>query len=317
MNLKAKTFDETFIYRKGNYGEAIFAFLMSSTRVDKTAEGFQDLRREVKSQQSTSVLLKVMDSDKVVFMINNTPMSRAFKVFIAKDPKDTEKTKKAFIDVSGLLLATDGGDYTFNRRSITTIVAYLLSAMNAMIYEADPQRIIGNASIIKYGTPAFAKLFTYLIDYLRIGGIDKIRETTLFMASMYFQVNLLQKEPTDTVLAKAKSVSGLEDSEIGKINFLLRGEKGNIYQDINTFVHALSVVLRTEKLTIDVIIDKWMFLFGSGTQFATEMYTSFSDMLSNTYVGAYLNHQNTIEKIIPIEMTEYVKTILQIGSAAL
>ena len=40
-----------------------------------------------------------------------------------------------------------------------------------------------------------------------------------------------------------------------------------------------------------------MYIYGTGTVFALELLPSFSNMLTDAYVGAYINNQKTIEKI--------------------
>ena len=41
---------------------------------------------------------------------------------------------------------------------------------------------------------------------------------------------------------------------------------------------------------------------------------AFASMLTDAYVGAYLNNQKTIEKIVGTNMIEYTKALLQIGA---
>ena len=55
--------------------------------------------------------------------------------------------------------------------------------------------------------------------------------------------------------------------------------------------------------------------FGTGTIFALEFFPAFSAMMTNTYVGGYLDQQMTIEKIAGNSMVSFTKTILQIGAS--
>ena len=57
-----------------------------------------------------------------------------------------------------------------------------------------------------------------------------------------------------------------------------------------------------------------MFVYGTGTVFALELLPSFSNMLTDAYIGAYINNQKTIEKIAGTGMVEFTKTILTIGA---
>jgi hypothetical protein len=50
-----------------------------------------------------------------------------------------------------------------------------------------------------------------------------------------------------------------------------------------------------------------MYLFNPSTVFALEYMPAFQSMLTNAYVGAYLNNQKTIEKICGKSMVQYAK----------
>ena len=57
-----------------------------------------------------------------------------------------------------------------------------------------------------------------------------------------------------------------------------------------------------------------MSIYGTGTVFALEIFPAFASMLTDAYVGAYLNNQKTIEKITNTSMIEFTKTLLSIGA---
>ena len=94
-----------------------------------------------------------------------------------------------------------------------------------------------------------------------------------------------------------------------------------MYKSLPNFVKALSEFLNAPNLTIDVIVEKWMWCFGTGTQFGLELYPAFATMLIYAYVGAYLNNQKTIEKVVGNTLVSYTKPmvdfvgqIIRIGS---
>ena len=58
-----------------------------------------------------------------------------------------------------------------------------------------------------------------------------------------------------------------------------------------------------------------MQFYGTGTVFALEFFPAFSAMLTDAYVGGYINNQLTIEKIAGQSMVKFTKQILQIGDA--
>ena len=78
----AKTFAATYLYSKySEYEKQIFSFLMNGTEIDKNTDDFDDIRYEVKKRQVNNALVKILDSKEVILMVNETPLSKSFKVF--------------------------------------------------------------------------------------------------------------------------------------------------------------------------------------------------------------------------------------------
>ena len=57
-----------------------------------------------------------------------------------------------------------------------------------------------------------------------------------------------------------------------------------------------------------------MYKYGPGTVFALELFPAFATMLTDAYVGAYINNQKSIEKIAGPSMVEFTKALLSIGA---
>ena len=191
------------------------------------------------------------------------------------------------------------------------MISYLSCALNTLIYYADPSIILNNTQIINSTTEAFAKLATNIIDYMRIGGVENIRVKTLYLTAMYYQIGILGKDNTHSVQQRALKISKLQTKD----SLLLQAKvPEESYDNINSFIEALARVLAIEgSLKLENYIEKWLFLYGSGTQFATELYPAFANMLINAYVGAYLNNQNQIEKLTGSNMIEFCNTLFKIG----
>lgn len=310
--VKPKNFDSSFLYGKGNYQSQIYEFLIKSHRVDKTSDSFDDIRYMVKKNQYTSCLVSLLDSSNLILMINSTPMSRAFKVFAAKDVKEDGKIK-VFVDVSDVI-GFAGGVYELKNRDINVFLSYLVAALSTLIYFTDPSKLINNTTMYSAGTSAFAKLSCNVIDYMRIGGVENVRPRVLYLSAMYYQINILRKDPTSTVRQKALKISGLaaRDADLIDVQAPMAS-----YDTIEAFVNAIAKVIRVDSLKTDNFIDKWIFLYGSGTQFATELYFEFSNMLTHAYVGAYLNNQKQIEKFVGRDMVDFTNALFRIGSGLL
>ncbi len=313
-NMKAKSYKDSFLFQMSGIGNEITNFILSAHRVDKTNASFEDIRYEVSHQQVTSTLMTMLNKNNIILLIGERPLPRSLKVFLAADPKDPNRAGKIFIDVTEIIIYENNA-YSMNRKFGIILVSYLLSAMNILIYHVQPDRMVGNATVMKYSTEAFAKLFAYIIDYLRIGGVDLVRQKCLYMAAWYWSVSVIgYQRDSESTLVRAKKISGLDDQNIKRIEYSIDHMRDNMFDNISTFVKTLQVLLKTEKLTLDAVVNKWMFLLGTGTQYGLELYESFASICIYAFTGSYLNNQNTIDKIAGPEMIEFVKAIMKVGS---
>ena len=310
-----KNYLNTYLYHKSTNenDRLIFEYLMGAHRIDKSTDSFNDIRYEIKRRSVMNKITSAIDSEKMIFCINKVQLPRAFRVFYGKDPKD--KKPKVFIDCTSIM-TLDNGIYNLPTKNIDILVSYITAAINQLIYYQDPNRLITRISVIDNGSRCFADLFSYIIDFLRLSSIDNMREKCKYLATKYYLTNILGKsDGEDVVEQKALQISSLSKREVEIINMQL--EK-NWNTNIKTFIDSLAKLFRIEnKLTLDVFIDKWMYIYGMGSHYATELYTSFATMMIYAYVGAYLNNQKTIEKVCGANMISFVKGILEVGENAL
>ena len=313
MKTKIKNYDQSFLYGKADYGTELFQYIMKADRIDKSSTGFDEIRYLVKRNQVTSCLGALLDKQSVILMLPNKPLPRAFKVFAGKDIRE-DKNTKVFIDCSEIIKFQNNA-YVIKQMDVEKFISYLACALNTIIYHVDPTIILNNSQLVNSSTEAFAKLCTNIIDYMRIGGVDNVRSKMLYMSALYYQIGMLKKDDNDTAEQKALKISKLSKREAELIRVQLPEAS---FENINTFVEAIAKVLRVEGLLkLDNFIDKWLFLYGSGTQFATEIYTAFANLLINAYVGAYLNNQKQIEKIAGRSMVEYCNVLFRVGGEVL
>lgn len=311
MEAKVKNFGDSYLYRTGNFEKNLMQFMMSAEIINKNHESFDDIKYEVKRRQVTSSLMKVLMSDNVILLKGNVGLSRAFKVFAAKDIISGDKKTKVFIDVTDIIKSTDGS-YSIESRNVDILVSHLLNAMNTFIYWVQPTRLLNNTSLVDAGTKAFSDMFTYVVDYLRIGSVDNVRERTKYISALYYQCGLLCKDFTDSIRVRARKLSGLSEREADIVETLMGPDP---FKDIDTFIKSLAKVLRIDgQLRLDNFIEKWVFIFGSGTQYGTELYPCFASILTNAYVGAYINNQKTIEKVLGKTLVEFTNALFKVGS---
>lgn len=308
-NITAKSYSSSYLYGKySEYEKNIFKFIMNGVPVNKDDETFDDIRYEVKKRQVSSALVKVLDSKKVILMVDTDSLPKAFKVVAAKDVK-ADNQLKVFIDCTDIISTENG--YKCTR--IDTLISRLVSAMVNVIYYVDPSRVVGNTSLTKEGAKAFATLFTYVVDYLfKIGTMSGAKDKCLYLASMYYMVNILGKDvESDSVALIARSVSGISEREADIIKLNITPSS---FTNIKFFIETCADALKIHKLTVDLFMEKWMYLYGTSTIFAVEMFPAFSTMMTDAYVGAYINNQKTIEKVAGTYMVQFTKSILAIGA---
>lgn len=312
----AKNYASTYLYSMYNqYEKETVDFLLKADRFDQNSPEFEDIVYEVKKRQISPAIVKVLASSNVVLMSNSKPLSKAFKVFCAKDIKNNEGLK-VFIDVSGIIKKNpDSGKYACSRSDIDIFISYLVDAMSTFIYYSPKgtDRIVNNSKIRSVGAKTFADLYSHIVDYLcKISTISGSKNKCCFMAAMYYLVNLLGADPnSDATKAIAKKVSNISEREA---EIILIQMKPDSFVNIKFFTETVADVLHLNKLTLDTIVEKWMYIYGTGTVFALELLPAFSNMLTDAYVGAYINNQKTIEKIAGTGMVEFTKTILTIGA---
>lgn len=311
MNInKVKKLSDSYLYGIGGYEKTLYKWFIESTVLTKQEPGFEEIRYDVKRGQHSVALLKVFDSDNVVFLRNNTSLPRSFKVFAASDIKSGDNKTKVFIDVTDVCIM-DNGKYVVKPANLDKLISHLASALAYLIYYASPNSIISNSSLTEYGASSFALLFYHIIDSLRVGGTDKMREKILYIATVYYMVNILQRDYTDSVDNWAKKVSGLSTRDIEMLNVALDADT---YKDIFHLIQTVSKVIHAEGLKLDNFVEKWLFTYGPGTQFALELYPAFSTFMTNAYCGAYLNNQKVIEKILGGKLVSYSVALFRLGS---
>lgn len=313
---KFKTFADTYIYQQTDvYEKKLLEYIMESERIDKNSSGFENIQFQVKTRQVTSLLYKILNNDNVVLMHSFKPLPKAFRVTAMKDLKggSGDNHIKVFIDCSSIMTNSGG---VWSVTNIDILLSYLASAVAYYIYFRDRNKLLYNTKLSKTGASAFSTLFTNIIDYLyKINQIDLNREKCVYMSTMYYMTNILGRGfNDDSVRSLAKRISRLSDNQINSI--LLEFHEDHCI-NIKTFIDGLRDILKIEGLTTDTFIEKWIFLYGTGTMFSLEYFPEFSTMMTDAYVGAYINNQRTIENIVGRDMVDFSKALFRIGEGVI
>ena len=308
-----KNLNDTYLYRKmPDYDKEIHALILKGERVDKTNDTFEDIKYEVRRKNVDATLTKLLDSERIVLVLPNKPLPKSFKFILANDIREDKKVK-VFIDCYGVL-APNGTGYKFvNNQAVNIFISYLVAARTAFVMEAKPKSITMDSSLTSSGTRTFASLVNYVIDYIGKININvTARNKSLYLASIYYQVNLLGKDiDFKSVKEVALKISGISEREANIIE--LDYEKDS-FDNIYNFIELLKESLKIKGLTYDTFIEKWMFTMGTGTVFGLELFPYFAQMITDAYIGAYINNQKTIEKVAGQNMIDFSKTLIKIGS---
>ena len=310
----AKSLSDTYLYQKSpDYNKQIFAFISKSSRIDTRSSEFADVLFDIKRRKISDSLAKIITSDNVVLgLMEDNPLPKSFRTFVAKDVKDSNKTK-LFIDCSQFITLNSG---MYDCNNIDWLVSYTLSGMVSYIYALSPDKLLLNASIIHDGGVCFTRLFSHAIDYMyKITSVQVIKKKVDYMIAMYYQFNLLCKDINSESQARIVRNNAIKISEIDSKNAKVVDLQLTIndFDNLNTFLAALSRICELKDMKTDSFVSTWIKNNGTGTIFAVEYFPAFSMMLTNSYIGGYLDNQLSIEKQCGPSLVSFVKTILKIG----
>lgn len=310
----SKTYADTYLFKQySEYEKKMYEFIMTADRLNVESKEFEDILYDFKRRNVGSNLLKIITSKNVILGIGKAQsLPKAFKVFVAKDVKEDKNSFKVFIDVTDCI-AFKNGQYVCNK--LEWLISYVINAMTSYIYAMSESRLTGNASILKDGGLAFTRCFTYTIDRMyKITTVQQLKKRIDYAAALYYQVNLLNKnleKSHDTIKANAMHISDIEPKDAQIVDIMLEAKD---FANIDTFIQALGKMFALKDIKTVNVLDTWMKAFGTGTVFALEFLPAFSAMMTNTYVGGYIDQQMTIEKISGPALVTFTKTILQIGA---
>lgn len=307
MNAESKNYASTYLYGKANYTAVLTDAIMMDYRIDKESDKFAGVIQDITRRATNTVLIEVLKSPNVVLLMMGKPLPSTFNVFAAKDIKKDRKTK-IFIDITSIMDYKNG---YYICKNIDVFISQLISALDYIIYYGDPKRIVNNNELVTLSTDLFVSLFTHILDYMRLSGFSENKERISYIVALYYQVGILGKELEQSKIVAAK-VAGIPNKSI-YINDVFIPDGAAHFTDINVFITHLSTMFKFKNFTTDIFVNKWLWLYGTGTQFATELYPAFSSMITNTYSGVYLNNQKTIEKVCGKQLVTYTTALLKVG----
>lgn len=313
-NFKRRTYNDSYLFNqdsdKANRANRnLVDFIIKSDRINKNSAEFRGVIEDVKRMQTSSILYSVLMMDDVELCINSVELPRAFKVFEAKDLKLSRTAPtKVFIDVTGLITFKDGYFYC---KKIDWLITYLFSALGYLMYSKSPMKLLNNSNITISSTECYVSLFIYILNYLRIIGFDQNKAKIAYLAGLFYQYHLLGKDIDTYAKNISAKIAGIGSNDIRAYELYYDVEKD--FMNIESFINLITETFKLKGLDVEVFIGKWMYQFGTGTEYGVELFTSFSTILTNTYCGSYVIHQKQVERCCGKSMVNYATALLRVG----
>lgn len=320
---KIKSYSDTYLYNNyGIYSKTLLEAVLKDPIIDKTTKEFQDVIYEVRRAKISDSLVRILNSNNVVLLDCVKPLPRTFKVFAAKDVRDRKSPNKlkVFIDTS-FVIEKDSKGLEYNIDELK-LISYLINAGTTMVYHKNFDIYTRSANVVSDATKCFAKCFTFIIDYLtKVSIQESVKVKVLYLSAMYFLEGVMGLDKPEYSQEIAMKVAQISQQEARILDILLQKaayipgvskKDADPFENIKVFVIALRDALHLSKksLSVDLFVERWMMQFGPGTVIGMEYFPIFSAMITDAYVGGYLNQQKTIEKVCGQDMVTYTKDVL-------
>lgn len=291
-----KKYSDCYIYKANVYETSLVKYINRATILDKQDSQFVDIMNIFKNSYPRW-LYKFTNSDSLQFLIpaKNAGVNKAFNGFACIKNHNGKPIPLALVNGYILDRHIKSNKYVLNSSSESIMMGYIVSAFNSYTYLMNPSVFTKNAVVSKDGAHIFANFISHVLHYMyKIRSIPKVANEVTHMAKMYYYVNIMRYDVNKAV-ELVNRTTDLTSSHIAVIN----ADDPGVYVDINTFVtKALATIPVMNKLTTALFVEKWIQLFGVGTEFALELLPAFLTMLTNQYVSSYATNINTVQSII-------------------
>lgn len=313
--IKKKTYDDTFLFsipdEMQKHHRHLAEFMLKADRIEnKKADNFAGVIQDIRRYQTSSIIYNILRRDDVIICTCDVELPPAFKVFMAKDPK-SNGARKVFIDASGLIEIKNG---LYICKNVSKLTTYIFQAIPWLLYEYEPASFLNNSNITLSATDAFVKMFDYILGYFRFNGFNDNRSKIDYLAALYFMINILNKDDDQYTQQVAAKLVGLDQSLTKAYKLYYEKEDFN---NIDSFIKLLEKTFKFKGLTTEVFLNRWITNCGIGTQFATELFVPFCNMIIGAYCGSYVVNQKTFEKQVAAPMVKLCDNILKLANSEL
>ena len=315
MNMKIKTFSDTYIYNKsadseGSMGKDIINFIRTSDRININSSAFEQIKNQVKVRQGNAITYKILLNKDVILCVNPQKEAPAsFKVFKAKDLLSPKKESKVFIDCTGLF-KLDSNSGMFICKEIDKFCAYLMMALVNFLYYDHNTNLIEDSTISKASTICFIKLFSAVMDNLRVTNFGENRIKIAYICGVYYLFSVMGKS-MDSARAYAANAVGINTKDASGYDYWYTIED---LANIETFINFLSKTFKLTDLNSSIYLVRYMQMYGKGTIFGLELLPSFLSILTNADSGTFINQQKTILKLCGRDIVTVSNEITKLGN---
>lgn len=306
---RIKKLNECYLYQMNldKNNNNIKKYIMDCDRMDKSSPSFNTFKTYINSFINSKIIIdSTINSNNVVITLKSE-LPPAFNILTVKDIKNDNKYK-IFLNLGEYVKLNDKNEYTILNRDIDKTISLLYGTINHSIYFGNYKKLIMKPELINSGAELFSSLYLYILNYLYKINHDQLLVAKIkYLTSKYFISNILNCNPESSRVPN--QLSRLSERQCDMIDLTI-GDYKDVYKNIKVFNDNLSKLININIRT-DLFIEKWAFVLGVSTYYALEFFPIFATMISNVYVGSYMNNQKTIEKICsPMEIKRFV-TIIQ------
>lgn len=277
----------------------------STSRINKASTAFQPIRAELKSRATSAVIYRVLAMDNVKLCISNQKeLPASFKVFRAMD---RDKTPSIFVDCTGLIQVKDN---MFVCREIDKLATYLMGAMVFQLYYNYPDKLTRDGVLQKLATSCFIKMICAEFDNARIKGYIENKQRIQYITGVYFAYSVMGLDINSAHNISAAAI-GINTKIAKEFDFWYNVED---LKNIDTFITLLCKNFKMEDFKTSNFIGQWVWMYGKGTMYATELYPVFLNMIIYAYSGTYVNNLKRIETVLGRDMVALTTHIIKIGT---
>lgn len=291
---KPKLYSDCFLFKSNVYETKLINYIKHAEELDKNSDKFFYVLNAFKNSYP-KWLYRFVASDRCVFFVPNKsfPVVKAFNSF-AITKGNNKNQHLAIINAHLLNVHLKSNAYVLNSNAESAMLGYSVAAATHYTYLMKPTVYTTNSKIVVNGGESFARLVNHILHYLyKINSIPALKEKVNLFSKIYFYRNLMRFD-MEKALKLAKKDSTVTDHEIA----LLNADEPEAYENIDVFINdVLAKLPGLEKLTTAIFVEKWIQMYGVGTEFAMEMLPAFLTLFTNLYVSAYICNIQLIQTI--------------------